>query len=989
MFDQTLKELLLDRVCNSKIITDLKKSGKADGEIKILCIATGKTLNNFLLKTLIAETPYQISVNHISSGNEESEKVEKYTQYFEQNYKNSRNKFLQSRYLGNKQINIIGLADEDVEALETIYELCRNNHFDAIIFDYFLDELSDPAMSSGLYFKLNQLFSLEQHIPDFLFPFKDVSYKNFSADIFLNLPIELINFEEIIGPDKNILDEILKDENSRDDNQLYWMVDRSYRHRGELNALFRYLISKSSPPNILFFIDKHGDKVAKKMYLHAVCDLLLFCDANCELIDRCLEKSESNDWQINQILIYHLNKFAHLQDAPQTWYDATEFFYNRFKELITEDTKSQLTDLSQRVGYRNEKLFDFLINKLDCSAAESMARLVNLDVTKNVPPEQILKRLNYIFERFKEKISSSDLNKALILASKINGGDEIVARLITAGANQEIVKNNKKNYGWSKFLLADQAQNVVEANHVDWVRSNFLSYVETMNDFLFDEDYGYYASGIVKIGGQAADFSTNVTNGKGFAFLLSLLVIEKWKATKKPKKFIILELCGGNGKLANDILTIIETLSSALPELSGLFDSVIYRTVDISHGLSKVQQARNKKFSESGKFDVIISDASDKKWLEKFEFRNEEGVVFCNELIDQFIPNAFVTKNSDEKIKVFNPYSITHLLVNNFDDFYKLCEFDGSALLNRDKALESYLTLKKSSEEYREKFRKYFKINCDDDNLIISHKNLRDLIILPILKPRLDKVRSLRYKIFELEEEIEERKRRNNSPDVKMLEAEISGIINTLQPIKKNMMNVWNQLMMTYLILPYGGADINELDLKYASKCVLYPDDCKISYQETQFENLLKILATLTKYEFFLFEYGKLPTEKDARIHQYYGFSWLIDDVDLHEGIQKKISKEEMSKISDIYSKFFLGVDITIELDFKKAEELAFASGFGKIGLYGNQKLLDDYLKNSDLEFYRKSLEVLRSQSGYGNLKKEINEFRNWRDCFKVISLSV
>jgi hypothetical protein len=987
MFDQTLKEKLLEYIDGSKSISDSKKTGKKNGEIKILCIATGKTRNNFLLKTLIAETSHEINIHHISSGDEESENVEKYIQYFKKNYKNSRNKFSQSRAIQNKQRSVIGLTNEDEEVLETIHELCRNEHFDAVIFDYFLDDLSDPVKSSGFYFKLNQLFSSEQHVPDFLFPFKNINSKDFNADIFINLPIELINFEEIIDPDRNILDEVLKDEKDRNNDQIYWMVDRSYRRRGELNALFRYLISKTSTTNILFFIANYGDKINKKMYLHAVCDLLLFHDLNCGLIDRCLEKSESSDWEINQILIYHVNKFAHLQEDSQGWHAATEFFYNRFKELVTEDTKMRLTDLAQRSGYMNEKLLDFLVKRIDCSAAESVVRLVNLDVTKNVESDQVHKRLNHILENFKEKILSSDLNKALILASKINGGGEIVERLIEAGANPEILKN--KNYGWSKFLSTDLVQNAVEENHVEWIRSNFLSYVETMNDFLFDVDYGYYASGIVKIGGQAADFSTNVTNGKGFAFLLALLAIEKWKAAKKPNKFIILELCGGNGKLANDILTIIEILSASLPELSGLFDSVIYRTVDISHGLSKVQQARNKKFSELGKFDVIISDASDKKWLEKFEFKNEAGIVFCNELIDQFIPNAFVTKNVNGKTKIFNPYSISHLLVNNFDDFYKLCEFEGLRLLSRDEALETYSNLKKSSDEHRKKFQKYFEINCADDSLIVSHKDLRDLIIFPILKPRLDKVRSLRYKIFELEEEIEERRRQYNSPDVKMLKAEISNIINALQPIKKDMMNVWNQLMMTNLILPHDDANIGELDLKYASKCHLYPDDYQISYQETQFENLLKILTTLAGYEFFIFEYGKLPTEKDTRIAQYYGFSWLIDDADLYSGIQKKNSENAFNEISDIYSKFFLGVDITIELDFKKAEEMAFAAGFKKIGLLGNQKILDDYLKNSDLEFYKKSLEILKTKNDYNNIKKEVNDFREWRDCYKIMSLSV
>jgi hypothetical protein len=189
-----------------------------------------------------------------------------------------------------------------------------------------------------------------------------------------------------------------------------------------------------------------------------------------------------------------------------------------------------------------------------------------------------------------------------------------------------------------------------------------------------------------------------------------------------------------------------------------------------------------------------------------------------------------------------------------------------------------------------------------------------------------------------------------------------------------------------YLSLP-DKASLNDLDLKYSQNSKLYPDnDFKISYQETQFENTLKITQSLSGYEFFIFEYGKLLNESSPRNTQFYGFSWFIDDMSFNEGIQKRVEVEPQNQVCDIYSDFFLGVDITMELDFPKAEELAYSVGYKKTGLCGDQRIIDDHLKNLDIELYKKSLEILKNRNGFENLEKDVNIFRNFNKDFKVIS---
>jgi SAM-dependent MidA family methyltransferase len=945
MFDQKLKILTLEAIANSNAVKKAKIPGCNDALIKILCPINNSNRNNFLVNILLQETNYDV---HLIGHNN--------------NYLIENHQYRHYNLLKSPQTNELDLISSQL----------KEENYDIVIFDYFLDETSNPSTIAELQ---NKIITLHPKL-EIILPFRAQNFQDNNLEIITSLSANLINFSEIFEKNHELLNQINQEKTAQDLVKLENLITTSYLLKN-IDYCLRHLVSKSSHEIILSFIIDYGDKISRKMLLHCACNLLNFCSDNDALIDKFLELAQASNEEISQIVIHNFNKIYHLRKIEQNQLDSLQYLLQRFSDFITPATKDYLIDNTQRVDFLNEKLFSFLIDKFNFDAAKALIEMLSFSAISNSGSGSIIQRIDYIFQNHQNKISKSDLNLALLEAQKHQRSPETIELLIKLGANREIINNNK-NYGWSKFLDPQLAKNLTPEN-ISWVSKNFASYVEAMNDFLFDESYGYYASGIVKIGGNAADFSTNVTNGKGFAYLLTLSAAQKWLEVKKPKKFIILELCGGNGKLANDILTIAEILSHNIDDLAGFFIAVTYRTVDISAALSKVQQKRNKKFAK--KFEVILSDASDKKWLENFEFKDCDGIVFCNELVDQFIPDFSIIK--DVSSSTSKAYTINYLLVNNFDDFYALYKFENKFLLNKKDAQELYFYLKESSNSYKEKLKNDFEINCAvDENLIINKKDFREKIILPILKPRLDRARLLRYKIFELEEEIEERKR-NSLTNFKYLELEIENLIIELEPLKQEMLNVWNHFFIYHLMLP-STEKIDEIDLKFARKSSAYPDGYRIAYHELQLKNTLEIIASLKKCEFLIFEYGKLPHEVPARDIPYYGFSYLLNGEDLHFGLQKKLSKDDFS---DIGSKLFLGVDITIELDFPKLEEMAKLAGFGSIGTYGDQKKLDDHLRNSNLELYKKALEVLKNNPDFTNLKNEINAFRNYHADFKVIEL--
>ncbi len=814
---------------------------------------------------------------------------------------------------------------------------------DALIFDILPNEIQ-------------RLFLLEKKT-NFIFPFLEIPTEILPTIIISNNNLYTTNFDEIYQKHQKIIEEIKKE------NRLKYKVDHALESRpyNALPYIYRYILSHGDVKQCEFIVENYGENLDRDLVVHTLIEVIFLDERNDNLIGLCVKKSKLSDEEISLLLQYYV--WLNVNNID---YKKLAFFYKKFIEKIDDNAR----DMLLQFAVANRDLVDFLVKNCVADVNKYLVFLVE---------QNAIAMLEYVMEKYYSQIKRAALNKALCKAYELDK-KIIIAKLIAAGANENLLKVTEKNYGWSKFLADEKLFLSVPKDGVEWLKSSFDSYVDVMNDFLFNENYGYYASALVKIGGNAADYTTNVTNSKAFAFLLTLLAIEKWKKCDRPETFVILELCGGNGKLANDILTISEILSQNIFEIKDFYKALNHRTVDISDGLSKLQQKRNEKFIKEGKFKVILSDVTDEKWLEKFDLKNEKGFVFANELIDQFIPNPLIVKDGRQ---AFEQLVVNHILVADFKQFYQLFAVKISDI----EAKKIYEELLERSQKYKANFTKYFSINCVDNNLIVSAEDFRKIIIPLILEPRINQAKSMRHKIFHLEEEQEEFIRNNDKKSAEILGIRINSLVKKVDELAEEMTDIWQHFLLSFVAIPKFDYDVRSIDLKYLTTCKVYPKNFAIHYEEKQLEKLLEIIVQLKNIdEFFCFEYGALDLQAEEKCRElgYYAFSYLVKDLAVTKPLQEKFNDDE-NKISDIFAKLFLGVDITIDLNFPKARVIAKDKGWSDVGLYCHQREFDGYLKEIDLQFYQEALQIMKVYDY--DMEEDMRKFRNIGETFKVMSL--
>ncbi|GAB4535733.1 MAG: SAM-dependent methyltransferase [Pleurocapsa sp.] len=160
-----------------------------------------------------------------------------------------------------------------------------------------------------------------------------------------------------------------------------------------------------------------------------------------------------------------------------------------------------------------------------------------------------------------------------------------------------------------------------------------ISFAEYMDLVLYHPDYGYYSSGVVKIG-AAGDFFTSSSLGRDFGELLAIQFVEMWHKLDCPDPFFIVEMGSGNGQLARDILTYLDKNN---PDLAEILEYII---IEESPKLTIQQQELLNDFT-----GININWQS---WQE-LENNSINGVFFSNELVDAF-PVHRVT-NKDNKLQ--------------------------------------------------------------------------------------------------------------------------------------------------------------------------------------------------------------------------------------------------------------------------------------------------------------------------------------------------
>ena len=173
-------------------------------------------------------------------------------------------------------------------------------------------------------------------------------------------------------------------------------------------------------------------------------------------------------------------------------------------------------------------------------------------------------------------------------------------------------------------------------NHINSSPQQRITFAEYMDLLLYHPLYGYYSSGVVKIGAKG-DFFTSSSLGEYLGELLTVQFVEMWHNLNCPNSFLLIEMGAGNGSLAADILTSIQKKHL---DFSNALEYII---IENSEFLRLRQQKALKNFQ-----DININW---KPWSE-IPDKSVQGCFFSNELIDAF-PIHLVTLDSGKLQEIY------------------------------------------------------------------------------------------------------------------------------------------------------------------------------------------------------------------------------------------------------------------------------------------------------------------------------------------------
>ncbi len=162
----------------------------------------------------------------------------------------------------------------------------------------------------------------------------------------------------------------------------------------------------------------------------------------------------------------------------------------------------------------------------------------------------------------------------------------------------------------------------------------FSAYMELC---LFDSEYGYYTK-LTDIG-KRGDFITAPECGPYFAKAIAGFLENKLAQLENP---VILELGGGTGQFAQDLLSFLQT-------------KVQYFILEKSPSLRKIQK------------DKLTGH--DVTWLEEVNFANVEGVVLANEFFDALPVERF----TEEGQQCFVTFQDNQLVETGTGQYFEKC----------------------------------------------------------------------------------------------------------------------------------------------------------------------------------------------------------------------------------------------------------------------------------------------------------------------------
>lgn len=155
-----------------------------------------------------------------------------------------------------------------------------------------------------------------------------------------------------------------------------------------------------------------------------------------------------------------------------------------------------------------------------------------------------------------------------------------------------------------------------------------ITFADYMDLVLYHPQYGYYASSTVNIGSQG-DFFTSPHLCADFGEVLAEQFVQMWDILGRPKPFTLVEMGGGQGLLAADVLGYLQ---KSYPQF---FDVLEYVIVEKAPGLiAQQQQMLQDWITNWGRIYW-------RSW-EEIPSASITGCCFSNELVDALPVHQFV-----------------------------------------------------------------------------------------------------------------------------------------------------------------------------------------------------------------------------------------------------------------------------------------------------------------------------------------------------------
>ena len=191
---------------------------------------------------------------------------------------------------------------------------------------------------------------------------------------------------------------------------------------------------------------------------------------------------------------------------------------------------------------------------------------------------------------------------------------------------KELPQTRSHTYYQTQIKATLAFAGVLKAHILDTIkRSGPISFQEYMSLALYHEPYGYYASGVQRVG-KEGDFITSISIGACFGVVLARRIIAFWQQMGEPKSFHIIELGAHDGALCADVLTEIKVQEPAL------YAVIQYHLIETTEVL-RIAQGEKLSHQHEDKF-TSHSDLSALNGL--------TGTLLSNELLDAF-PVELVT----------------------------------------------------------------------------------------------------------------------------------------------------------------------------------------------------------------------------------------------------------------------------------------------------------------------------------------------------------